>query len=714
MRCKIVHESGNRIRLQFIQKHMTFQEADLLEAYINRLAFVRKASVNERTCTAIVFYDSSYREELKQEISRFGYERSQMEVVPHTGREIRHQYEDRMFYHIAKQSIRRLIFPIPLRRIFTIWRAIPYFVEGVKCLSQGRIGVPVLDALSIGVSLLQGNFATAGNIMFLLGTGDLMEEWTHKRSVEDLARSMALNVDKVWMITDDNTEVLVEVSEIRTGDRIVVRTGNVIPLDGTVLEGQAEVNQSSMTGESEPVYKEAGGYVYAGTVIDEGEIIISVKQEAGEGQYDRIVRMIEESERLKSNTEKKANELADRLVPYTLGATLLTYLLTRNPVRAVSILMVDFCCALKLSMPIAVLSAMREAGDHEISVKGGKFLEAFAEADTIIFDKTGTITEASPVVTDVISFRGEDSDEMLRLAACLEEHYPHSMANAVVEAAVKKGLDHEEKHSKVEYVVAHGIASSIDGKKVVIGSRHFVFEDENIQVDQEEREILEKLSQSYSYLYMAIAGRLAAVIQIEDPVKEGVKEVIEQLHQKGYERIVMLTGDGEQTAKRIAQEVGMDSYVAEVLPEDKAAFVKAEQTAGRTVVMVGDGVNDSLALSEADVGIAVTSGAPIAREIADITLSAKNLKHFLTLADLSKGLLKRTRNNYYRIIGINSILILLGGMGVLAPSATALLHNASTILVGGANTKNLLLDKKTPIRKKSKEGVFHSVREQMK
>ena len=690
MRSQILHESDGRIRLHVCQRHMSIHEADKLEYFLNSLSFVKKATVSERSCNAVIVFDNKEREKLLAEISSFGYERTEVEVPENTGRALNHAYEDRMFWHIARRAASKLFLPAAFRNIVTVAKAVPYVAKGIKTLFGEGLKVEVLDATSIGVSVARKNYETAGSVMFLLKVGDIMDEWTYRKSVDELARVMALNVDKVWLIAPSGEEILVGINRIAVGDRVVVRTGNIIPLDGLVVSGEAGVNQASMTGESLPVHKEAGGYVYAGTVVDEGELVIEVKKTSGEGQYDRIISMIEESEKLKSETEGKAERLADRLVPYSLGATALTFILTRNITKATSILMVDFCCALKLSMPIAVLSAMKEAGEHSISVKGGKFMENVAEASTIIFDKTGTVTKANPVVRRVIALNGEDENEMLRLAACLEEHYPHSMANAVVKAAEEKGLTHEEKHAKVEYVVAHGIASSVDKKKVVIGSRHFIFDDECCKVPSGEEQKLAELPDEFSHLYLAIGGVLSAIIEIEDPLKESAVTTIRGLHELGFEKVVMLTGDNEKTAARIAGLIGADDYLAEVLPADKAAYIKAEHDAGRKVIMVGDGVNDSPALSEADVGIAINTGAAIAREVADITISDEDLKALLTLRRLSTALMRRIGSNYRFIISFNSMLILLGIAGVLQPQTSALLHNGSTIAIGLKSMTKLL------------------------
>lgn len=689
MRCKILHESKNRMRVHLFRKYMTCAEADKVEYFLLSLPYVDEVKVSERTSDATIRYNDKNRDNLINELSQFNLTSTEVVVPEHTGRELTHSYQDRMFYLIARRAISRLFLPISIRNVITVFKSVPYVIEGLKSLAKGKLKVSVLDAASIMVSMIRRDFDTAGSVIFLLSVGDLMDEWTRKKSVADLASAMALNVDKVWQVNDDGEEILVSINHIKVEDTIVVRTGNMVPLDGLIIDGVAEINQASITGESLPVHKEVGGYVYAGTVLEEGEIKVCVKKTVGSGQYDRITQMIEESEKLKSTAEENAFRMADRLVPYTFGATALTYLLTRNVTRATSILMVDFCCALKLSIPIAVLSAMREAGQHHISVKGGKFLEKVAEADTIVFDKTGTLTHACPTVKDVITFDGEDKDEMLRLAACLEEHYPHSVANAVVKAAEDKGLIHEEKHSKVEYVVAHGIASSIDGEKVVIGSYHFVFEDEGCVIADEEQEKFRNLSDEYSHLYMAIGGRVKAAIMIDDPVKPEAKDVVERLQALGL-RVVMLTGDSSRVAKRVAKELGVDEVKAQVLPEDKAAFVEEEHKAGRTCIMIGDGVNDSPALSAADAGIAINSGAAIAREVADIMISEDDLSSLIILRQLGVELQKRMKGNYRKIVGFNAGLILLGAVGILQPTMTALLHNGSTIAISMKSMTNLL------------------------
>ena len=689
MRCKILHESKNRMRVHLFRKYMTCDEADKVEYFLLALPYVREVKVSERTSDATIIYQEKYREDLIKSLSEFSLTGTEVAVPEHTGRELTHDYQDRMFYLIARRAISRLLLPKTIRIVVTVVKSIPYIWEGLKSLVKGKLKVSVLDATSILVSMLRRDFDTAGSVIFLLSVGDLMDEWTRKKSVADLASAMALNVDKVWQVNEDGEEILVDINRINLEDTIVVRTGNMVPLDGVVVDGVAEINQASITGESLPVHKEVGGYVYAGTVLEEGEIKVLVKKTQGSGQYDRITQMIEESEKLKSTAEENAFRMADKLVPYTLGATVLTYLLTRNVTRATSILMVDFCCALKLSIPIAVLSAMREAGQHHISVKGGKFLEKVAEADTIVFDKTGTLTYACPSVKDIVTFDNADKDEMLRLAACLEEHYPHSMANAVVKAAEEKGLVHEEKHSKVEYVVAHGIASSIDGEKVIIGSYHFVFEDEGCIIAENEKEKFENLSDEYSHLYMAIGGRVKAAIMIDDPVKSEAKDVIQNLRSLGL-RVVMLTGDSSRVAKRVARELGVDEVRAQVLPEDKAAFVEEEHKAGRSCIMIGDGVNDSPALSAADAGIAINSGAAIAREVADIMISEDDLSSLIVLRRLGIELQKRMKGNYRKIVSFNAGLIILGAMGILQPTMTALLHNGSTILISMKSMTNLI------------------------
>ncbi len=703
MNCRILHELPGRLRVHMKQCHMTLEEADVLEAYLKTVSGVIEVKVYERTADAVIRYhctavsesgESLEREPILQALAAFDYDRVSIAVPEHSGRAMNHEYVNKLASKILMRYIRRMILPAPLRTVFVCVKSIPFLYRGIKSLLHGKLEVSVLDAASILVSLLHRDFGTAGQIMFLLGIGDLMDEWTHRKSVEDLAGAMALNVDRVWVRSAEGQEVLVDINRVSVGDAVVVRTGNMIPLDGEVLDGEAMVNQASFTGEPLPVHKKIGSTLYAGSVVEEGELIMKVRQTSGSGRYDRIVAMIEESEKLKSEAEDKASHLADRLVPWTFGATLLTWLLTRNVSRATSILMVDFCCALKLSMPIAVLSAMREAGSYHISVKGGKFMEAYAEASVMVFDKTGTLTSASPTVKEIIPFNGQSAEEMLRLAACLEEHFPHSVATAVVKAAKDRGLDHEERHSKVNYIVAHGIVSSVDDERVCIGSYHFLFEDEGCIIPEGEEEKLESLPDEYSHLYLSICGVLSAVILIEDPLKKEAKDAISALHHLGLSRLVMLTGDSERTARAVAAQVGVDDFRAEVLPEDKAGFIRAEHEQRRKVVMIGDGINDSPALSEADVGVAINSGAAIAREIADITISEDDLAALVTLRQLSEGLMKRIHGNYRTIILFNSALIALGMLGVLPPGSTALLHNMSTIAISLNSMTNLLKEKK--------------------
>ena len=610
-------------------------------------------------------------------------------LIENSGRELNNTYQEKLIGKIVFHYARRWILPYPIRICLTSIQSVKYLWKGLTTLAAGRIEVPVLDATAIGVSVLRSDFNTAGSIMFMLGIGELLEEWTHKKSVDDLARTMSLNVGKVWLVSGGQ-EVLVPTSQIKAGDKVVVHMGNIIPFDGVVAEGEAMVNQASLTGESVPVRKTVESTAYAGTVVEEGELTILVKEVGGSSRFEKIVKMIEDSEKLKSGAESKAEHLADKLVPYSLGGTILTYLLTRNVTKALSILMVDYSCALKLAMPISVLSAIREASLYNVTVKGGKYLEAVAEADTIVFDKTGTLTKAKPTVVDVVSFNGESTDELLRIAACLEEHFPHSMAKAVVDAATQKNLEHEEMHSKVEYIVAHGIASKINEKRAVIGSAHFVFEDENCVIPEGEQEKFDALPKEYSHLYLAIEGKLAAVICIEDPLREEASAVVQSLKRAGLSKVVMMTGDSERTAAAIAKRVGVDEYYSEVLPEDKASFVEREKAAGRKVIMIGDGINDSPALSAANVGIAISDGAEIAREIADITVSSDDLYQIVTLKLLSDSLMERIKKNYCRIVGFNSLLIVLGVTGVIQPTTSALLHNSSTLLIGLESMQNLL------------------------
>ena len=692
MKFTIKHESRGRMRVHMEQYRMTYEQADTLLYVIHNLRNVTFVKVYDRTADAVIEYVGD-REQIIELLRHFHYESANVPqtVIKTSGRELNNSYQEKLIGSVVWHYSKKLLLPWPIRTALTVGRSIKYIGIGLKCLLQRKIEVPVLDATAITVSLVTKDFSTASSIMFLLGIGELLEEWTHKKSVDDLARSMSLNVSKVWLRTPENQEILVESSKIEKGDRVVVHMGNVIPFDGEVLDGEAMVNQASLTGESVPVQRTVGNTVFAGTVVEEGEITIRVKEVEGNNRFDQIVTMIEESEKLKSELEGKAEHYADRLVPWTLGATGLTYLLTRNVTKAMSILMVDFCCALKLAMPISVLSAIREASLYNVTVKGGKFLEAVAEADTIVFDKTGTLTKAHPTVVDVVNFNDEySSDDMLRVAACLEEHFPHSMAKAVVDAASKKGLSHEEMHTKVEYIVAHGIATSINGKRTVIGSYHFVFEDEKCVVPAGKEPLFESLPLYYSHLYLAIEGKLSAVICIEDPLRDEAAAVVTSLKKAGISKVVMMTGDSERTASVIAKKVGVDEYYAEVLPEDKAAFVEREKAKGRKVIMIGDGINDSPALSAANVGIAISDGAEIAREIADITVGSDDLYQIVTLKYISNALMKRIKSNYRKIVGFNSGLIALGVAGVLPPTTTALLHNGSTILISVNSMKNLL------------------------
>lgn len=692
MKFTIKHESRGRMRVHMEQYRMTYEQADTLLYVIHNHRNVTFVKVYDRTADAVIEYVGD-REQIIELLRHFHYESANVPqtVIKTSGRELNNSYQEKLIGSVVWHYSKKLLLPLPIRIVLTIGRSVKYIGIGLKCLLQRKIEVPVLDATAITVSLITKDFSTASSIMFLLGIGELLEEWTHKKSVDDLARSMSLNVSKVWLRTPENQEILVESSKIEKGDKVVVHMGNVIPFDGEVLDGDAMVNQASLTGESVPVQRTVGNTVFAGTVVEEGEITIRVKEVEGNNRFDQIVTMIEESEKLKSELEGKAEHYADKLVPWTLGATGLTYLLTRNVTKAMSILMVDFCCALKLAMPISVLSAIREASLYNVTVKGGKFLEAVAEADTIVFDKTGTLTKAHPTVVDVVNFNDEySSDDMLRVAACLEEHFPHSMAKAVVDAASKKGLSHEEMHTKVEYIVAHGIATSINGKRTVIGSYHFVFEDEKCVVPAGKEPLFESLPLYYSHLYLAIEGKLSAVICIEDPLRDEAAAVVTSLKKAGISKVVMMTGDSERTASVIAKKVGVDEYYAEVLPEDKAAFVEREKAKGRKVIMIGDGINDSPALSAANVGIAISDGAEIAREIADITVGSDDLYQIVTLKYISNALMKRIKSNYRKIVGFNSGLIAIGVAGVLPPTTTALLHNGSTILISVNSMKNLL------------------------
>ena len=692
MKFTIKHESRGRMRVHMEQYRMTYEQADTLLYVIHNHRNVTFVKVYDRTADAVIEYVGD-REQIIELLRHFHYESANVPqtVIKTSGRELNNSYQEKLIGSVVWHYSKKLLLPWPIRTALTVGRSIKYIGIGLKCLLQRKIEVPVLDATAITVSLVTKDFSTASSIMFLLGIGELLEEWTHKKSVDDLARSMSLNVSKVWLRTPENQEILVESSKIEKGDKVVVHMGNVIPFDGEVLDGDAMVNQASLTGESVPVQRTVGNTVFAGTVVEEGEITIRVKEVEGNNRFDQIVTMIEESEKLKSELEGKAEHYADKLVPWTLGATGLTYILTRNVTKAMSILMVDFCCALKLAMPISVLSAIREASLYNVTVKGGKFLEAVAEADTIVFDKTGTLTKAHPTAVDVVNFNDEySSDDMLRVAACLEEHFPHSMAKAVVDAASKKGLSHEEMHTKVEYIVAHGIATSINGKRTVIGSYHFVFEDEKCVVPAGKEPLFESLPLYYSHLYLAIEGKLSAVICIEDPLRDEAAAVVTSLKKAGISKVVMMTGDSERTASVIAKKVGVDEYYAEVLPEDKAAFVEREKAKGRKVIMIGDGINDSPALSAANVGIAISDGAEIAREIADITVGSDDLYQIVTLKYISNALMKRIKSNYRKIVGFNSGLIALGVAGVLPPTTTALLHNGSTILISVNSMKNLL------------------------
>lgn len=692
MKFTIKHESRGRMRVHMEQYRMTYEQADTLLYVIHNHRNVTFVKVYDRTADAVIEYVGD-REQIIELLRHFHYESANVPqtVIKTSGRELNNSYQEKLIGSVVWHYSKKLLLPLPIRIALTIGRSVKYIGIGLKCLLQRKIEVPVLDATAITVSLVTKDFSTASSIMFLLGIGELLEEWTHKKSVDDLARSMSLNVSKVWLRTPENQEILVESSKIEKGDKVVVHMGNVIPFDGEVLDGDAMVNQASLTGESVPVQRTVGNTVFAGTVVEEGEITIRVKEVEGNNRFDQIVTMIEESEKLKSELEGKAEHYADKLVPWTLGATGLTYLLTRNVTKAMSILMVDFCCALKLAMPISVLSAIREASLYNVTVKGGKFLEAVAEADTIVFDKTGTLTKAHPTVVDVVNFNDEySSDDMLRVAACLEEHFPHSMAKAVVDAASKRELSHEEMHTKVEYIVAHGIATSINGKRTVIGSYHFVFEDEKCVVPAGKEPLFESLPLYYSHLYLAIEGKLSAVICIEDPLRDEAAAVVTSLKKAGISKVVMMTGDSERTASVIAKKGGVDEYYAEVLPEDKAAFVEREKAKGRKVIMIGDGINDSPALSAANVGIAISDGAEIAREIADITVGSDDLYQIVTLKYISNALMKRIKSNYRKIVGFNSGLIALGVAGVLPPTTTALLHNGSTILISVNSMKNLL------------------------
>ena len=678
------------MRVHVCNVRMTLHRADVLEAYLNHHDAIEKATVYERTGDVVLYYRGR-RADAVQALSRYKFDQPELDALVTTAdsRKLNQEYQEKMCDLVAGHFFRKLFLPAPIRAAYTVWRSIAFVWKGVRCLLRRRLEVEVLDALSIGVSVLRGDFSTAGSVMFLLNLGSLLEEWTRKKSLDDLARSMALNVDKVW-VRSQGTEVLLPLTKVQPGDEIVVRSGNMVPLDGTVIEGEAMVNQAALTGESMPVRKANGATVYAGTVVEEGECVFLAKAAGGANRYDKIVAMIEESEKLKSSTENRALELADKLVPWCLAGTVVTYALTRNVTRAISILMVDFSCALKLSMPLAVLSAMRECGTAHITVKGGKYLEALAKADTIVFDKTGTLTRATPQVVDIIPFSNSEKDDVLRLAACLEEHFPHSMANAVVRAAREQGLSHEEMHSEVEYIVAHGIASRVGGERVVIGSYHFVFEDEHCIVPADEQEKFDRMPAEYSHLYMAASGQLVGVICIADPLRPEAASVLRQLHKLGIRNTVMMTGDSYRTAEAIARQVGVDQFFAEVLPEDKANFVQKAKAEGRTVVMIGDGINDSPALSAADIGIAINSGAAIAREIADVTIKADSLEELVTLKTIANALQHRVSSNYRFVLSFNSTLIVLGALGILQPAASAMLHNLSTIGISLRSMTNLI------------------------
>ena len=690
MRFKIEHEIRDRVRLHICQKRMTCRQADQLEYFLTNLEGVTAAKVVERNQDAVISF-SGNREEILKAVQGFSYEKAEApeSYLQNSGREMNGEYWEKMVNHVVLHYGKKIFLPLPIRTFLTTLKSVKYIWKGVCTLAKCRIEVPVLDATAIGVSILRGDFSTASSVMFLLGFGEILEDWTHKKSVDDLARSMSLNVSKVWLVTDD-TEVQVGTDTIKPGDRVRIHMGTVIPFDGVVTDGEATVNEASLTGESMPVAKHTESYVYAGTVLEEGELTIRVKETSGSTKFEKIVTMIEETEKLKSAVESKAEHLADSLVPYTLAGTALTYALTRNVTKALSILMVDFSCALKLAMPISVLAAIREANAHHITVKGGKFMEAVAEADTIVFDKTGTLTKAQPTVADIVSFNGDSKENLLRLAACMEEHFPHSMAKAVMDAAKERGLTHEEMHSKVEYIVAHGISTTVNGRKAIIGSHHFVFEDEKCAIPTGKEEIFKNLPEEYSHLYLGIEGELAAVICIEDPLRPEGPEVIKALRKAGFTQIVMMTGDSDRTAKAIAAKVGVDKYYSEVLPEDKAKFVEEAKAQGRKVLMVGDGINDSPALSAADVGIAISDGAELAREIADITIGADDLSVMVTLKEISNGLMDKIHKNYRRIVVINGSLIALGVTGVIQPTMSALLHNTSTLLIGMDSMKSVL------------------------
>lgn len=689
MKFVIKHEIRGRLRVHFVYKNMTFRQADILQYYLMGRENIISSQIFNRTNDAVICY-SGDRQAVLDMLKRFSYEKVDVpeQYLENSGRQLNEYYKEKLINKIFMRYACRVVLPMPVKIALTSYSAFKYVLIGIKTLAKGKLEVPVLDATAISVSMIRGDINTAGSIMFLLGVGELLEEWTHKKSVGDLARSMSLNINKVWL-KKDGTEVMVPAKDIKKGDIVVARMGEVVPFDGEVADGEAMINQASMTGEAVPVRKIKGNYVYAGTVVEEGEIGVIVKETSGSGKFDKIVDMIEESEKLKSSMEGKAEHLADKLVPYSLGGTILTYLLTRNATKAISILMVDYSCALKLAMPISVLAAIRQSNDYKITVKGGKFMEKMSVANTIVFDKTGTLTKAEPTVVDVVAFEDRSKDDLLRIAACLEEHFPHSMANAVVNAAKSRNLTHDEFHSKVEYIVAHGIATTINGKRAIIGSYHFVMEDENCVIPDGKEELFKNLPPEYSHLYLAIENKLSAVILIEDPLREESVETIRELKKNGISKVVMMTGDSDRTAKAIAAKVGVDEYYSEVLPEDKTKFIESETKKGRCVIMIGDGINDSPALSKADVGIAISNGAQLARDIADITIDGEDLSQIVTLIKISKGLMKKIHRNYRSIVGINTALIILGACGLIQPATSALLHNSSTLAIGLSSMKDI-------------------------
>ena len=689
MKFVIKHEIRGRLRVHFVYKNMTFRQADILQYYLMGRENIISSQIFNRTNDAVICY-SGDRQAVLDMLKGFSYEKVDVpeQYLENSGRQLNEYYKEKLINKIFMRYACRVVLPMPVKIALTSYSAFKYVLIGIKTLAKGKLEVPVLDATAISVSMIRGDINTAGSIMFLLGVGELLEEWTHKKSVGDLARSMSLNINKVWL-KKDGTEIMVPAKDIKKGDIVVARMGEVVPFDGEVADGEAMINQASMTGEAVPVRKIKGNYVYAGTVVEEGEIGVIVKETSGSGKFDKIVDMIEESEKLKSSMEGKAEHLADKLVPYSLGGTILTYLLTRNATKAISILMVDYSCALKLAMPISVLAAIRQSNDYKITVKGGKFMEKMSVANTIVFDKTGTLTKAEPTVVDVVAFEDRSKDDLLRIAACLEEHFPHSMANAVVNAAKSRNLTHDEFHSKVEYIVAHGIATTINGKRAIIGSYHFVMEDENCVIPDGKEELFKNLPSEYSHLYLAIENKLSAVILIEDPLREESVETIRELKKNGISKVVMMTGDSDRTAKAVAAKVGVDEYYSEVLPEDKAKFIESETEKGRCVIMIGDGINDSPALSKADVGIAISNGAQLARDIADITIDGEDLSQIVTLIKISKGLMKKIHRNYRSIVGINTALIILGVCGLIQPATSALLHNSSTLAIGLSSMKDI-------------------------